>query len=526
MIARLDRARRLARATTLRSEHRLDSLLSREAVFLLNNLVLVGALLRDLLGHVLPADLRGGDRQRRRRSGRRGSTATSSRWRSCSCCCPASGPVIAWRRATRREPAPQPRAARRPAALVVAACCCAGGRDAARAGAADVRPARAFVLGGGRRRSSWRGVRARRAMSRRAGAASRSSRSCGATGAATAATSCTSASRCCSSAWPPRRRSRTRATSQLGAGPDRRRSAATTSPTCKPTGELRAAANGRLERIDLGAELRVARDGRHGRHAAHRASRYFPSQDPTLGPGLALLRGRGDERGRPARRPAARRLDRDRARHRRAARRGSREGDKVFARRRGRCPPQQRDAFLGAGARRPRRARYADEPAAGHVPADRLAAGDLDLDRRADRLRRRPDRAVAGAARRARSRVTAPRYAARVGARARPRLALAREWTSCSSWSCCAVVVLVVSAPLRRGRAAADEAAGGGRARRARGRARRPSTARSATPSSTTAPASSPRPTGAARTARCAPRRWRSCAGSTLDSLDRPADGE
>ena len=33
----------VSRATDLRSEHRLDSLLSREAVFLLNNLVLVGA---------------------------------------------------------------------------------------------------------------------------------------------------------------------------------------------------------------------------------------------------------------------------------------------------------------------------------------------------------------------------------------------------------------------------------------------------------------------------------------------------
>ena len=59
MIVRLDRARGRRGATTLRSEHRLDSLLSREAVFLLNNLVLVGALLRRLLGHVLPADLRG-----------------------------------------------------------------------------------------------------------------------------------------------------------------------------------------------------------------------------------------------------------------------------------------------------------------------------------------------------------------------------------------------------------------------------------------------------------------------------------
>ena len=41
------------------SEHRIESLLSREAVFLGNNLVLVGDHLRRLLGHVLPADLRG-----------------------------------------------------------------------------------------------------------------------------------------------------------------------------------------------------------------------------------------------------------------------------------------------------------------------------------------------------------------------------------------------------------------------------------------------------------------------------------
>ena len=49
-----------------------------------------GAVLRDLLGHVLPADLRGGDRRQGRRSGRRGSTATPSRSRSRSCCSRAS----------------------------------------------------------------------------------------------------------------------------------------------------------------------------------------------------------------------------------------------------------------------------------------------------------------------------------------------------------------------------------------------------------------------------------------------------
>ena len=54
----------VSRREMLRSEHRLDSLLSRESIFLANNLVLVGALLRDLLGHLLPADLRGVHGQR------------------------------------------------------------------------------------------------------------------------------------------------------------------------------------------------------------------------------------------------------------------------------------------------------------------------------------------------------------------------------------------------------------------------------------------------------------------------------
>ena len=106
----------LSRASDLRSEHRLDSLLSREAVFLLNNLVLVGALLRDLLGHVLPADLRGGDRQRgvgrpavvrplHRAAVARPRAAVGHR--AGDRVAPGDG----------REPAPQPRRARRPSAV-------------------------------------------------------------------------------------------------------------------------------------------------------------------------------------------------------------------------------------------------------------------------------------------------------------------------------------------------------------------------------------------------------------------------
>ena len=58
----------------------------------------------------------------------------------------------------------------------------------------------------------------------------------------------------------------------------------------KPTGELVAARNGRLERIDLGARLRVRRDGETGRHAAHERS-YFPSTDPSLGPVSRFFEG-------------------------------------------------------------------------------------------------------------------------------------------------------------------------------------------------------------------------------------------
>ena len=80
----------VTRGDALRSEHRLDSLLSRESVFLLNNLVLVAMAFVVLLGNVLPADLRGDHGHARRPSARRGSTATRSRWPSRSCCCRAS----------------------------------------------------------------------------------------------------------------------------------------------------------------------------------------------------------------------------------------------------------------------------------------------------------------------------------------------------------------------------------------------------------------------------------------------------
>jgi cytochrome c-type biogenesis protein CcmF len=50
----------------------------------------------------------------------------------------------------------------------------------------------------------------------------------------------------------------------------------------RPTAELVAAPNGRLERIDLGADLRVSRDG--STRNLHTEKSFFPSSGPMLGP--------------------------------------------------------------------------------------------------------------------------------------------------------------------------------------------------------------------------------------------------
>ena len=394
----------VSRASELRSEHRLDSLLSREAVFLLNNLVLVGLCFVIFWGTFFPLiseALTGNE------------ASVGPPWFD-RYIVPLSlvlvllsgiGPVIAWRRAT---------AANLRRNLVAAGGrgggdgrrAAARGRDRLGERAADVRA---------------RGVRGRGAWGRSCGAAcgrggrcpmtrcrGRSSRSSSATAAATAATSCTSACRCCSRAWRRPRRSRTRATSSSGVGQTARVGGYDVTYV-KPTGDLRggeqrAAGEDRPRRGDAGLARR-----RDGRDAAHRAL-VLPLRRPVARAGVALLRGRGDERGRPARGAAPRRLERDLAERARPAQadRGGRQGVH------GRQGPAAGAARGGAraGARRAD-ALLRREPAARDVPADRLAAGELDLDRRADRVRGRPDRAVA--ARRARApRPVAARYAARV----------------------------------------------------------------------------------------------------------------
>ena len=158
-------------------------------------------------------------------------------------------------------------------------------------------------------------------------------------------------------------------------------------------GEQRPAREDRPRRPAARVARRQAR-----RHAAHRA-RLLPHRGPDARAGLALLRGRGDERGRPAA-PACgatsgRAVAPDIARAAAAASpRATRSSPRP-----GRCPRRSARSLLAQALRRADRARYATHPPPATFRLHRLAAGDLDLDRRADRVLRRADRALAGAPR-------------------------------------------------------------------------------------------------------------------------------
>ena len=137
---------------------------------------------------------------------------------------------------------------------------------------------------------------------------------------------------------------------------------------------------------------------------------FFPSADPSLGPVSRFFEGEAtSEVGLRAglRRdvwsavaPSVRDLSVQ-----------IKEGDRVFTGAKA-LPPAAARRRAGGGARRAD-ALLRGQPAAGDLPADRLAAGDLDLDRRPDRLRGRPDRRSGRRPRRA-PRPVAAAYAARV----------------------------------------------------------------------------------------------------------------
>ena len=374
----------VSRRDMLRSEHRLDSLLSRESVFLANNLVLVGALLRDLLGHLLPADLRGADRPR--------SLGRAAVVR------PLHGAAGAGARAAQRH-----RAGDRVAA-----------RDA-RQRAAQLRRAAAQ-----RARDAGRAARG----GRRAQAASRSRcsavrRSCS---AASGRSSC--AARARAGRWPARpppvallalvRRNRRRyggyivhvGIAVLFVG-------VAASSSFQHAVELRPHAGLLDARRRLHAALRAPdRDGdaeerprahrldAEPRRGARRQQARTPRRDAAPQRGLLRLRRTGPGHRRASdRRPAGQPHQHERRRHarrldarsrrtsqRRRSRASSRVGNRTLPRRRGRS---SRSACLARD--------LPAAPAAGAVPLHRLAAGHVDLDRRPDRLRRRPDRDLAGA---------------------------------------------------------------------------------------------------------------------------------
>jgi cytochrome c-type biogenesis protein CcmF len=267
----------VTRAAELRSEARLDSLLSREAVFLLNNLVLVGLCFVIFWGTFFPLISEA-------LTGKEASVGPP--WFD-RYIVPLSlvlvllsgiGPVIAWRRATaanlRRNLA-------RPAAVgvaVVAVLLVAGVTGSV--GALLMFGLASFVLAA-LGQELWRGVRARRAMSDDSvpravvSLVARNRRRYGGY-LVHAGVSVLFAGVAASSAFQDAR------DVELAVGKTARVGGYDVTYV-RPTGDLRAASNGRLERIDLGAVMRIARDGETVGTLRTKRS-FFPSADPSLGP--------------------------------------------------------------------------------------------------------------------------------------------------------------------------------------------------------------------------------------------------
>jgi cytochrome c-type biogenesis protein CcmF len=328
----------VSRAAELRSEHRLDSLLSREAVFLLNNFVLVGLCFVIFWGTFFPLISEAV-------SGTKASVGPP--WFDryivplalLLVLLSGVGPVMAWRRATaanlwRNLLVPVG------LGLAVAVALLAAGGVADRPAALLMFAFGAFVLGAVGQ-EFWRGVRARRAMSSDSvpralvSLVRRSRRRYGGylvhVGVAVLFTGVAA-----SSAFQHVRDVQLRPgqTARLGGYE---------LTYARPTADLRAAPNGRLEKIDLGAVLRVSRGGRpQGTLRTERS--FFPSSDPGLGPVSRFFEGEAtSEVGLRAgwRRdlwsavaPSVRDLSRQVA-----------EGDRVFNAARA-LPPAQRDVAL------------------------------------------------------------------------------------------------------------------------------------------------------------------------------------
>jgi cytochrome c-type biogenesis protein CcmF len=266
-----------ARAAELRSEHRLDSLLSREAIFLLNNLVLVGLCFVVFWGTFFPLISEA-------ITGNQASVGPPWFNRYITplalvlVLLSGIGPVIAWRRAT---PANLRRAFVAPGAVALGVCAVLIASGVTQSATSLIMFTLAGFVVGAVGQEYVRGVRARRAMSGEpvplalVSLVRRNRRRYGGylvhVGVAVLFVGVAA-----SSAFQHVRDVR------LGPGQTARVGSYELTYV-RPTGRVVAASNGRLERIDLGADLRVRRDGRAlGMLHTHRS--YFPTMDPTLGP--------------------------------------------------------------------------------------------------------------------------------------------------------------------------------------------------------------------------------------------------
>jgi len=266
-----------SRAAELRSEHRLDSLLSREAVFLLNNLVLVGLCFVIFWGTFFPLISEAVTGQE---------ASVGPPWFDqytvplalALVLLSGIGPVIAWRRATAAN---LRRNLLKPAAagvlvLVVLAALGLGSEP----GALLMFGLAAFVLAA-LGQELWRGVRARRAMSG-GGVPSalvalvrRNRRRYGGY-LVHAGVAVLFVGVAASSSFQDERE-------VLLSPGESARVGAYDITYVRPTADLRAASNGRLERIDFGAVLDVRRDGEPAT-TMRTVKSYFPSAAPLAGP--------------------------------------------------------------------------------------------------------------------------------------------------------------------------------------------------------------------------------------------------
>jgi len=345
----------VSRAGDLRSEHRLDSLLSREAAFLLNNLVLVGLCFVIFWGTFFPLISEAITGQE---------ASVGPPWFNryivplalVLVLLSGIGPVIAWRRTT-------PANLRRNF-LVPLACGGAVVAGAVAAGVTESVPAllmfgfAAFVVGAVGQ-EYWRGVRARRAMARESVPAAlvslvrRNRRRYGGylvhVGVAVLF-----AGVAASSAFQDAR------DVELSVGQTARVGGYDVT-YAKPSGRLVAASNGRLERIDLGAELRFARGGEPAGTLRTERS-FFPSADPSLGAVSRFFEGEAtSEVGLAAgwRRDVWAAI----SPNVRDLRKQVEEGDRVFAAAK-ELPPAERDVFLARALEGLTRSYAADPPPA------------------------------------------------------------------------------------------------------------------------------------------------------------------